>query len=163
MCDELNDLRHQYGCTPAQYHAGLDQLWGALGVQGVQDEDVFTLSARRMKDQRAEIEKLTELREKDKRALVTFMQTSTAERVSDLEGELESHDGEIGRLQAIVDKPPTGYEVFEILMTHLSQLIQDEMEKALRLAAGKLARERCTGKDAREIYDDLITEAAKEA
>ncbi len=36
----------------------------------------------------------------------------------------------------------------------------ERMEKALRLAAGKLARDRSTGKYPREIYDDLITEAA---
>ena len=36
---------------------------------------------------------------------------------------------EIKRLQAIVDKPPTGDEVFEILITYVSQLIRDEKEK----------------------------------
>ena len=38
-----------YGCTPAQYHAGLDKLWKALRVVEVQDEDVFTLAARKIK------------------------------------------------------------------------------------------------------------------
>ncbi len=36
---------------------------------------------------------------------------------------------EIEKLQAIVDKPPTGDEVFEILITYVSQLIRDEKEK----------------------------------
>lgn len=35
-----------YVLSPAQYHAGLDKLWTALGVNGVQDDDVFTLVAR---------------------------------------------------------------------------------------------------------------------
>jgi len=35
--------RDHFDCTPQQYHAGLDKLWRALGVTGVQDEDVFTL------------------------------------------------------------------------------------------------------------------------
>lgn len=35
----------EYGLTPAQYHAGLDKLWKALGFTGVQDSDVFTLAA----------------------------------------------------------------------------------------------------------------------
>lgn len=39
-------MRDRFDLTPEQYHAGLDKLWAALGVEGVQDEDVFTLSAR---------------------------------------------------------------------------------------------------------------------
>jgi hypothetical protein len=38
--------RDTFDCTPQQYHAGLDQLWQALGLTKVQDESVFTLSAR---------------------------------------------------------------------------------------------------------------------
>ena len=34
-----------YGTTPEQYHAGISKLWKALGITGVQDEDVFTLAA----------------------------------------------------------------------------------------------------------------------
>lgn len=42
-----NDRRDEFGgITPQQYHAGLDKLWEALGIEGVQDEDVFTLAAR---------------------------------------------------------------------------------------------------------------------
>lgn len=37
-----------YGLTPAQYHAGLDKLWAALKVTGVQELDVFTLCANRI-------------------------------------------------------------------------------------------------------------------
>ncbi len=39
------DPRSEFGITPEQYHAGLDQLWDALGVTGPQDDDVFTLAA----------------------------------------------------------------------------------------------------------------------
>jgi hypothetical protein len=40
--DTYND---DFGLTPAQYHAGLDKLWDALGLTGPQDKDVFTLAA----------------------------------------------------------------------------------------------------------------------
>lgn len=39
-------MRDTFDITPQQYHAGLDKLWDALGLTGVQDEDVFTLAAR---------------------------------------------------------------------------------------------------------------------
>lgn len=39
-------MRDTFDCTPQQYHAGIDKLWVALGLTGVQDEDVFTLAAR---------------------------------------------------------------------------------------------------------------------
>lgn len=35
--------------SSAQYHAGLDKLWAALGLTGVQDRDVFTLAAERIR------------------------------------------------------------------------------------------------------------------
>lgn len=38
--------RDTFDLTPEQYHGGLDKLWAALGLTTVQDEDVFTLSAR---------------------------------------------------------------------------------------------------------------------
>jgi len=41
---------NEYGLTPAQYHAGLDKLWRALGLRGTQSEDVFTLAAQRIRD-----------------------------------------------------------------------------------------------------------------
>ncbi len=34
-----------YGLTPEQYHAGLAKLWAALGLVGVQEQDVFTLAS----------------------------------------------------------------------------------------------------------------------
>ncbi len=40
-----------YGMTPEQLHAGIDRLWKALGVEGVQADDCFTMAA-------AEIERL---------------------------------------------------------------------------------------------------------
>jgi len=42
MPDEIID---SIGITAAQYHAGLDKLWAALGLTGPQDKDVFTLAA----------------------------------------------------------------------------------------------------------------------
>jgi hypothetical protein len=41
----------EYGITPAQYHAGLDKLWSALGLTDVQEKDVFTLAAEAIKSQ----------------------------------------------------------------------------------------------------------------
>jgi hypothetical protein len=38
--------RDHFDLTPQQYHGGLDKLWTALGLTGVQNEDVFTLAAR---------------------------------------------------------------------------------------------------------------------
>lgn len=35
-----------FGCSAAQYHAGVAKLWEALGVAGPQQDDVFTLAAR---------------------------------------------------------------------------------------------------------------------
>ena len=48
--EQLIRLRHEreYGLTPEQYHAGLDKLWKALKLTGVQDTDVFTLAAERI-------------------------------------------------------------------------------------------------------------------
>ena len=48
MSDDKGTPRDSFDCTPQQYHAGLDKLWTAIGLKGVQDEDVFTLAARRI-------------------------------------------------------------------------------------------------------------------
>lgn len=40
------DSYGEFGLTPQQYHAGVAKLWGALGIAGPQDEDVFTLASR---------------------------------------------------------------------------------------------------------------------
>jgi len=37
-------MRDKFDITPEQYHAGVDQLWCALGLTGPQDKDVFTLA-----------------------------------------------------------------------------------------------------------------------
>ena len=37
-------MRRSFDITPEQYHAGLDKLWDALGLHGVQQQDVFTLA-----------------------------------------------------------------------------------------------------------------------
>lgn len=47
-----------YGITPAQYHAGLDKLWAALGMTGVQTKDVFTLASEQIKNQRKQMDAL---------------------------------------------------------------------------------------------------------
>jgi len=39
------DKYKDYGITAAQYHAGLDKLWDALGPDVIVGEDVFTLAA----------------------------------------------------------------------------------------------------------------------
>jgi hypothetical protein len=41
-------VKNNYGLTPEQYHGGLDKLWAALKLTGVQDRDVFTLAAERI-------------------------------------------------------------------------------------------------------------------
>jgi len=43
-------MNSRFDITPEQYHAGLDKLWTALDITTVQDEDVFTLAARAIKD-----------------------------------------------------------------------------------------------------------------
>ena len=44
------DTRERFDITPAQYHAGVDKLWDALGLSGPQDEDVFTLAAKAIRN-----------------------------------------------------------------------------------------------------------------
>lgn len=53
--------RDEFGCTPQQYHAGLDKLWVALGLTEVQDEDVFTLAARKIESQREALQQSVSL------------------------------------------------------------------------------------------------------
>ena len=50
--------RDSFDCTPQQYHGGLDKLWAALNVEGVQDEDAFTLAAKRIAELEGEVERL---------------------------------------------------------------------------------------------------------
>lgn len=47
---------YDFGLTPEQYHAGVDNLWKALGITEVQDEDVFTLAAREINQAKKWIE-----------------------------------------------------------------------------------------------------------
>jgi hypothetical protein len=49
-----------FDISPAQYHAGLDKLWTALGVSGAQGQDVFTLTSAEIIMLRAEVVRLTE-------------------------------------------------------------------------------------------------------
>lgn len=45
------DPHPNFGITPAQYHAGLSKLWGALNMPtNPTGEDVFTLAARAIED-----------------------------------------------------------------------------------------------------------------
>jgi len=60
------DAYLDYGLTSAQYHKGLDKLWKALRLNTTQTEDVFTLVARKIEEQREQIETLRELREYDR-------------------------------------------------------------------------------------------------
>lgn len=59
MCEVPNSLNRveddetyaDYGITPAQYHAGLDKLWKALGhVKRSGEHDVFALCSERIKN-----------------------------------------------------------------------------------------------------------------
>ena len=43
--EDADEIIDSIGITAAQYHAGLDKLWAALGLTGPQDKDVFTLAA----------------------------------------------------------------------------------------------------------------------
>jgi hypothetical protein len=45
-----NEYNFDFGCTPAQYTAGLSKLWLALGNRNPRNEDVFTLAARAIED-----------------------------------------------------------------------------------------------------------------
>lgn len=45
-----NSERDSFDLTPQQYHAGLDQLWKALELYDVQDEDVFTLTVKKINE-----------------------------------------------------------------------------------------------------------------
>ena len=46
----MNDYESEFGCTPAQYHGQLSQLWLALGNRNPTNEDVFTLAARAIEE-----------------------------------------------------------------------------------------------------------------
>jgi hypothetical protein len=45
----------QFGCTPAQYHAGLDKLWGAIQGFGTQGDHVFDRTCECIADLRAQL------------------------------------------------------------------------------------------------------------
>lgn len=55
-----NEYNLNFGMTPAQFHAGLDKLWEALELDGVQEHDIFTLAAERIKQQEEVIRQLEE-------------------------------------------------------------------------------------------------------
>lgn len=44
-----------FDITAAQYHAGLDKLWAAMGLAGVQKDDAFTLAASEIAKLQAEV------------------------------------------------------------------------------------------------------------
>lgn len=82
----------------------------------------------------AEIEQLRDDASRDRRALVRFMQTATAERVSDLECELESRDDEIKRLQSTEGKDTMNIkristiEDYEAALRRVGKLMDAEAE-----------------------------------
>jgi len=64
--------RDSFDLTPQQYHAGLDRLWCALGVDGVQEDDVFTLCAKRIAEvqrERDEAQRILKVSERDRDTL----------------------------------------------------------------------------------------------
>lgn len=42
----LNEYNPDFDCTPAQYDARITMLWKALGLEGPQQDDCFTMAAR---------------------------------------------------------------------------------------------------------------------
>ena len=52
----MTDPYDSFDITPRHYHDGVDKLWDALQITGVQDEDVFTLAARKIKDLQARVD-----------------------------------------------------------------------------------------------------------
>ena len=55
----INKYSDDFGCTPAQYHGAIDKLWKALGAEGPQQEDCFTMAAneiQRLRDRVNELE-----------------------------------------------------------------------------------------------------------
>lgn len=49
-----------FGISAAQYHAGIDKLWKALRLTGVQNKDVFSLCAERIQKLESIVEKIQE-------------------------------------------------------------------------------------------------------
>ena len=97
--------RDSFDCTPQQYHGGLDKLWEALGLTEVQDEDVFTLSARRMKQLQAENEQLlTEISRLRMKCGPDEMTEGEYYTLAALEAENERLRS---ALQAIIDRDPS--------------------------------------------------------
>jgi len=47
---EVSKYNSDFGLTSAQYHAGLDKLWFALGLSSAQNKDIFTLAAERIRE-----------------------------------------------------------------------------------------------------------------
>jgi hypothetical protein len=48
----------RFECTPEQYHAAIDKLWKALGVQGPQKEDCFSMAANEIIRLRKRVDEL---------------------------------------------------------------------------------------------------------
>lgn len=67
-----------YGLSPAQYHAGLDRLWTALGVTGVQSDDVFTLCAAELTTLREQVRVLREAAKAAERCLQSIERNEVA-------------------------------------------------------------------------------------
>lgn len=55
-----DDPRDSFDLTPQQYHAGLDKLWNALDVTGVQKDDVFTMASKEIQSLKQTVRELAE-------------------------------------------------------------------------------------------------------
>lgn len=56
--DNYSKYSSEFECTPSQYHANIDKLWKALGVSGVQSDDVFTMAAKEIAKLRHRVDQL---------------------------------------------------------------------------------------------------------
>jgi hypothetical protein len=48
----------EFGCSPEQYHAAIDKIWEALGVDGPQETDCFSMAASEIVRMRSKIQEL---------------------------------------------------------------------------------------------------------
>ena len=89
VMSEGTDVRSRFDISPEQYHAGVDRLWAALGLQAPQDDDVFTLAAHKIDQLQAE---------RKSPHLANWASQTLLER--------QREEKEFKRLRAIVDKLP---------------------------------------------------------
>lgn len=61
----MNGYNADFDCTPAQYHAVIDRLWNILGVEGVQQHDVFTMIEKEIRELREKVAKFAKFESSD--------------------------------------------------------------------------------------------------